>query len=133
MNSFKNKALREAPVVGVKWAEQYTQTHSGQKLLTHTPKTVARFLGNEGRNTGLKDWRFIQTVDAIQKLFIMIAAPCLDKVDWVYWQSFAYTLPRSHTPLARDAPASNKQDKTNKGALAMIRSDCAPFLTGPYR
>ncbi len=55
----------------VKRIEQYIQAHPDQKLLTHTPRTVTRFLENEGRNTQLKDWQFIQTVDAIQKLFII--------------------------------------------------------------
>jgi len=56
-------------------------TYPDQELLTHTPGPAPRFLEDEGRNTSLKDWQFIQIVDAIQKLFIMINAPCLDKVD----------------------------------------------------
>jgi len=70
----------------------------------------------------------MQTVDAIQKLFVMINAPCLDKVDWTHWWSFAHTLPRSHTPLARVTPVSSEQDNTDKGALAMVRRDYALFL-----
>jgi len=45
----------------VKRVEQYTQTYPDQKLLMHTPGLVPRFLEDEGR-----------TVDAIQKLFVMI-------------------------------------------------------------
>jgi len=85
----------------VKRVEQYTQTYPDQKLLAHTPGLVTRFLEDEGRNTSLKDWQFIQAVDAIQKLFIMINAPCLDKVDWAHWRSFAHTFPRCHTILER--------------------------------
>jgi len=108
---------------------QYTQAYPDQKLLTHTPELVTRFLEDEGRNTQLKDWQFMQTVDAIQKLFMMINAPCLNKVDWAHWRSFAHTLPQSHITLAREAPTSSEQNKPDKGALAMVRRDYAPFLT----
>ncbi len=67
----------------IKRVKQYTQAYPDQKLLAHTPELVTRFLDDEGRNTKQKDWQFMQTetVDAIQKLFIMINAPCLDNVD----------------------------------------------------
>jgi hypothetical protein len=42
---------------------------SDRKLVMHIPELIDRFLDNEGRNTKLKDWQFIQIVDAIQKLF----------------------------------------------------------------
>ena len=84
---------------------------------------------NEGRNTQLKDWQFIQTVDAIQKLFIMINAPCLDKVDWAHWRSFAHTLPQSHATLTREVSVSREPGKTDKDALAIVRRNYAPFLT----
>ncbi len=35
----------------VKRVEQYTRTYSDQKLLTHAPELVTRFLENEGRDT----------------------------------------------------------------------------------
>jgi len=59
----------------------------------------------------------------------VINALCLDKVDWAHWRSFAHTFPRSHTTLARETPVSSEQDKTDKGALAMVRRDYASFLT----
>ena len=71
----------------------------------------------------------MQTVDAIQTLFMMINAPCLNKVDWAHWQSFAHTLPQSHITLAREAPTYSEQNKPDKGAFAMVRRDYAPFLT----
>jgi len=69
----------------VKRVVQYTQTYPDQKLLAHTLKLVTRFLEDESRNTKLKDWPLIQTADAIQKLFVMINVPCLDKADWAHW------------------------------------------------
>jgi len=59
-----------------------------EDFLTHlaVQDTVAASTQNqafdESRNTKLKDWQFIQTADAIQKLFMVINAPYLDKVDW---------------------------------------------------
>jgi len=98
----------------------------------HTPGLVIRFLEDGDRKIRLKDWRFIQTVDAIQKLFIMISAPCFDKVDWAHWRSFAHTLLQSHITLAREAPASSEQDKTERCACdgtQRLRS----FFDHPYR
>ena len=51
-------------------------TYPDQKLLTHAPGLVPRFLEHKGRNTRLKNWQFIQTIDAIQKLFILINVLC---------------------------------------------------------
>ena len=40
----------------IKRVKRYTQAYPDQKLLTHTPELVTRFLEDEGRNTKLKDW-----------------------------------------------------------------------------
>jgi len=56
----------------VKRVEQYTQAYPDQELLMHTPELALQFVEDEGRTASLKDWQFIQTVDAIQKLFVMI-------------------------------------------------------------
>jgi len=90
-------------------------------------------LEDEGRNTKLKDWQFIQTVDAIQKLFVMINAPCLDKVDWAHWWFFAHTLPRRHTTLARETPVSSEQDKTDKKCACDGTQRLCSFFDHTYR
>jgi len=51
-----------------KTGKAVTQAYPDQKLLTRVLKPVTWFLEDEGRNIWLKNWQFIQTLDAIQKL-----------------------------------------------------------------
>ncbi len=65
----------------MKHAEGYIRSFQGKKLLTHTPDNINGYFKNLARNPLLKDWHFAQNVDAIQKMFEMIGAACVDQVD----------------------------------------------------
>ncbi len=114
----------------VKRVEQYIQVYPNQKLATHTPALIAQFVEGEGRNITLKEWQFIQIINAIQKLFTMLGVPWLDEVNWTHWKSFAGTLPQSHATLAREPPLSEHlgQGKYDKNELASVRKDNALLL-----
>ncbi len=57
LNSFKNRGVKGGACRWyIKRVKQYTQAYPDQKLLTHTPELVTRFLEDEGRNTKQKDW-----------------------------------------------------------------------------
>lgn len=62
--------------------EQYLKALSGKRLANHSAKDVTDYLEAQSRNTKIKDWQFLQIVDAIQNLFTMLEVPCLNKVDW---------------------------------------------------
>lgn len=115
----------------VKRVEQYLHAYPDQKLTTHTPELITQFLEGEGRNTALKDWQFVQTIDAIQKLFTMINTPWIDKIDWGHWKFSARSLPQDHASIARDALAPKKhtvQEKSGKNELAAVRKDNAGLI-----
>jgi len=57
LSSFKKQGVKGSACRWyVKRVEQYLQAYPDQKMLTHAPGLVLRFLKDEGRNTSLKDW-----------------------------------------------------------------------------
>ncbi len=97
----------------VRCAEQYIKAHPDKKLAQHTPDDVTAYLDELGRSGRLSDWQYLQSVDAIQNLFLLIRAPWINHVDWNTWKDSAKSLAPDHPTIARDpssppskAPAS---------------------------
>lgn len=87
----------------VKRAEAYIQAHPERRLSVQGPVDVTAYLEEMGRKGRLEDWQFRQVVDALEKLFELIAAPWRDKVDWAYWRESSHSLPPDHPTIARAA------------------------------
>ena len=60
--------------------EQYLKALSGKRLANHSAKDVTDYLEAQSRNTKIKDWQFLQIVDAIQNLFTMLEVLWLNEV-----------------------------------------------------
>jgi len=116
----------------VRRAEHYRKSHSDKKLARHTADDVNGYMENLGRKGKLKDWQFLQAVDAIQNLFVTAGIKEIAGVDWNYWRDSARSLTADHATIARepvpDDPAEvvsgvNHKKKRNTGsALDAIRA-----------
>lgn len=51
-------------------AEHYIANDPGRKMAEQSRQDVDAYLAELGRNAGLKDWQFRQSVDAIRILFV---------------------------------------------------------------
>lgn len=114
----------------VRRCEQYITAFPDKKLTAHTPNDIDGYLTHLGRNTSLSEWQFVQVVDAIQKLFILIEAPLLTQVDWQYWKNFSRRLSPDHATLAREAPPVSIDDngEGTRGSLSQARQEHADIL-----
>ena len=110
-------------------AEQYIKFFSEKRLVEHCPEDVVGYLEQKSRNTDLEDWQFSQIVDAIQKLFTMLAVPWLDEVDWHHWLHSS-SLWGTHPSIAREASVDetiSKLANISGSRLAEVRrlhGDC---------
>jgi integron integrase len=66
-------------------AEQYINSLPDRKLADHGPQDVNNYLKQQGENSQIADWQFLQVVDAIQKLWEMLKVDWLQQVDWQHW------------------------------------------------
>lgn len=114
----------------VRRSEQYITAFPNKKLVAHTQDDVTGYFTNLGRNTALKEWQFVQVVDAIQNLFRMVGAGWFDQLDWQYWKNFSRTLTPNHATLARETPSTHgaKDRVRGTGSLAKARQEHADIL-----
>ncbi|CAK0774570.1 Integrase/recombinase [Gammaproteobacteria bacterium] len=75
----------------------------------------------------MSDGQFSQAVDAIQKLFELIAIPWLTEVDWNYWRGSAQSLLPNHPTIARatnladlGSPFSSVKEEGAESTAAVI-------------
>ena len=129
MDRFWERFIERARTKGVKenairWhvrrAEAYFKAVSGKRLAEHSVADVTGYLEQTGRLGGIKDWQFVQTVDAIQNLLETANAPVAGQVDWGFWRDSACALEESHPTIAREtsAPGSGKGDAPSVSGIA---------------
>lgn len=83
--------------------KQYIAAYPDLNVRDHQPKQVEDYLNNIGRERQLKDWQFVQIVDAILRLFsTALKISWADKIDWDYWKTSAKSLEKSHPTVTRD-------------------------------
>lgn len=86
----------------VRCAEAYINAHSGIKLSRHTSKMVNEYFESLARKSGLIDWQFIQTVNAVQILFTeLVKTSWSAEFPWDRWKTAAEKLPSDHATIAR--------------------------------
>lgn len=66
----------------VRDAKTYLEASSGRKLVTHDARDIETWLGELGRIGRMQAWQFVQVVDAVRYLFVMIRSPVVEAVDW---------------------------------------------------
>ncbi|MCF6354590.1 MAG: hypothetical protein L3J26_05720 [Candidatus Polarisedimenticolaceae bacterium] len=65
----------------VEHAEQYIGAFPGKRLADHSVDDVTGYLESIGRDGSLTDWKFVQTVSAIQNLLRTAKAAVQDKLN----------------------------------------------------
>lgn len=99
----------------VRRAEQYIAAYKDERLASHRPEHIVRYLENLGRNGRLQPWQFSQSVDAIRILFCELLHVCwCAEVDWAYWSDSAQTLSPQHPTLARETAAQERSYNNNR-------------------
>ncbi|EIC20856.1 integron integrase [Thiorhodovibrio frisius] len=115
MDRFWDRFIERARTKGVKenairWlvrrAEAYLKAFAGKRLAQHSVDDVSGYLEHTGRLGGIKDWQFVQTVDAIQNLLETANAPLVGQVDWGFWRDSARALETDHPTITRETEAS---------------------------
>jgi integron integrase len=83
--------------------EAYIRYYPEERLRSHTPQHVVRFLTEAGLQRGMTDWQFRQLVDAIRILFCdFLALEWCAEVGWNYWSACSDRLTPQHPTLARE-------------------------------
>lgn len=91
----------------VRHSEDYIKAHPGQRLATHSPPDLEKYLRAKGRSPHLEEWQFRQLVEALKILFVEMVKPAwADAFHWNEWLAEAQRLPEHHTSLARDYESS---------------------------
>ncbi len=107
----KQKAMRWY----VRRAEEYIKSSAGKSVEEHNREHVDQYLAEAGRRARLSDWQFLQIVDAIQNLLIVVDAPSVNEVDWQFWKDAAKQLQDTHPTIARvegKLPSMSTRGKT---------------------
>jgi integron integrase len=89
-------------------------------LAEHSVADVTEYLARTGRLDGIKDWQFVQAVDAIQNLLETARAPVAGQVDWGFWRDSARALEPDHPTIARETAvaASGNTDELPVSGIA---------------
>jgi hypothetical protein len=75
----------------------------GWRLKEHQASDLTDYLNALGRKSGMKDWQFRQTVEAIRILLVdMAGLDWAHSFDWDFWRESARSLQPSHPTVARD-------------------------------
>ena len=84
--------------------ERYVVSHEGKRVATHCPEMVQDYLEKLGSQTRVREFSFVQTVQALQVLFEdMVQAPWAGSFPWSEWIERARGLEARHPTVARDA------------------------------
>lgn len=130
MDSTKNKSFWEkyidktrqynVPEKVVRWyvrrVEEYLKASNKEHLGQHSPEDVEQYLKDKGRIPLLKDWQFVQIVDALKILFLdIIQTEWAETFPWEYWKESAKSLQASHATIAREnSPVSLECDSKDQ-------------------
>lgn len=86
-------------------AESYIRYYKCIKLSAHRPEQVEEYLTVKGRQKDLKDWQFVQIVQAIELLFTgMVKTSWAAEFPWQEWINLSKALPSNHSTIARMSP-----------------------------
>jgi len=100
---------REAARWYVRRVEQYLQAQGNSDPAGHSAADLEAWLRELGRNGRLRDWQFVQTVDAMRILFRgLLRAEWAAAFDWAYWKASARRLSAEHPTLAREPVAGGR-------------------------
>ena len=84
--------------------ERYVEAHAGKRLATHCPEMVQTYLERLGAQPRVREFPFVQTVQALQVLFQdMVQASWAGSFPWAEWKERARGLNARHPTLAGDA------------------------------
>ena len=84
--------------------ERYVEAHAGKRLATHCPEMVQTYLERLGGQPRVRQFPFVQTVQALWVLFQdMVQAPWAGSFPWEEWMDRARSLEARHATIARDA------------------------------
>lgn len=105
-------------------AENYIKAIPDRILDEHLPDDVNKYLSHLGRQGGINDWQFRQSVNAIQKLFKLVGVSWFNEVDWQFWLDSSKNLTPDHPTIARsierpkklESPAATKTIKNHPPA-----------------
>ncbi len=96
----------------VRRVEEYIKAHKHLRLAEHSAKQVENYLEEKGRSTYLKEWQYIQLIEALKILFQQIVkSPWADGFAWGDWIDAASQIPDSHPTIARDNDLTDLPDK----------------------
>jgi len=85
----------------VRHAEMYIKAHS-LRLREHTEKTVEKYLEEKGRSIYLKDYQYIQMVDALKILFVdVVSSGWASDYSWDGLKERSQTLGKEHPTIAK--------------------------------
>ncbi len=85
-------------------AERYIEAHAGKRLARHCPEMVQTYLERLGGQPLVREFPFVQTVQALRVLFQdMVRAPWAGRFPWDEWIDRARNLEARHATVARDA------------------------------
>jgi integron integrase len=97
----------------VRRAEQFLRARPCSDPRAYTATELTAYLQEAGRRPGLKDWQYVQIVDALEVLLReVLQLPWTDTFDWAYWRASARELPADHATLARESapPVQSPRD-----------------------
>ena len=83
--------------------EQYLKAHPDLALADHGPEHLGGWFEGLGRESRLKDWQFLQVIEALRWLFVDLQqCAWANGFDWQYWRNSARALLPEHPTLARE-------------------------------
>ncbi len=87
----------------VRSVEQYIKAYPNIRLAMHKPQHLKDFLTRKSRNPNIKDWQYIQLVEALQILFVEMVKPdWVETFPWDEWLGVARTLASSPAVQAKE-------------------------------
>lgn len=98
----KNNILDKSIPWYVKKAERYINAFPDKRLVTHTTDDIDYYLDSLSKINQIPSWQFEQHIDAIQKLFQLLAPHWVRQYDWGKWVIAAKSIDHTHATLARE-------------------------------
>ena len=89
---------------------------------------VANYLRFRGADESLKEWQFVQCVDALEIYFAEVLQPVwLPEIDWAYWKAASQALAGDHATVARES-GQRPSDSGHGTTVAHVHADYSPAI-----